>query len=77
MYEQYLDQNFNIFHVMCRSTLNTFDQKALFKRAEMLPRFIVATQRGFGLFLLVDITLMLILWLIHLYHAYFTFQVKE
>ena len=35
-----------------------------------------ATQRGFGLFLLVDITLMLIFWLIRLYHAYFTFQVK-
>ena len=64
---------------MCRSTLNTFDQKTLFKRAEMLPRFMEATQRGFGFFgffLLVDITLMLIFWLIRLYHAYFTFQVK-
>ena len=76
MYEQYLYQNFNIFQLMCRSTLNTFDQKTLFKRAEMLPRFMEATQRGFGFFLLVDITLMLIFWLIHLYHAYFTFQVK-
>ena len=36
------------------------DQKTLFKRAEVLPRFMEATQRGFEFFLLVDVTLMLI-----------------
>ena len=44
-------------------------------RAKILPEAVAAIQGAFGFFLLVDITLMLIYWLLHTYHAYFTFQV--
>ena len=46
-------------------------------KAKMLPGIMEAIQRGFGFFLLADITLMLIYWLLHLYHAYWTFQVEK
>ena len=45
-------------------------------RAKILPDMMESIQKGFGFFILVDITLMLIYWLLHLYHAYFTFQVR-
>ena len=77
MYEQYLYQSFNIFHVMSRLTFNTNDRSTLLLRSKMLPDMMEAIQGGFGFFILVDITLMLIYWLLHLYHAYFTFQVKS
>ena len=44
-------------------------------RAKILPEAMGAIQGTFGFFLLVDITLMLIYWLLHTYHAYFTFLV--
>lgn len=75
VYENYLYQSFNMFQVMCSWTLNAKDKSALLARANMLPGVMEAIQRGFGFFILVDITLMLIYWLLHLYHAYFTFQV--
>ena len=77
MYEQYLYQSCNLFQVMAQLTLNTYDRTTMFVRAKMLPCLMEALQRGFGFFILVDITLMLIYWLLHLYHAYFTFQVKS
>ena len=61
---------------MAQLTLNTYDRTTMFARAKMLPCLMEALQRGFGFFILVDITLMLIYWLLHLYHAYFTFQVR-
>ena len=76
MYEQYLYQSCNLFQVMAQLTLNTYDRTTMFARAKMLPCLMEALQRGFGFFILVDITLMLIYWLLHLYHAYFTFQVR-
>ena len=75
MYENFLYQTFNVFKVMSRWTLNAEDQITLLMRAKMLPGFMEATQGGFRFFILVDLTLMLIYWLLHLYHAYFTFQV--
>ena len=75
MYENYLYQSFSVFKVMCSWTLNAKDKSALLKRANMLPIQMEAIQGGYGFFILVDITLMLIYWLLHLYHAYFTFQV--
>ena len=75
MYENFLYQSFNMFKVMCSWTLNAADQNTLCERAKMLPVLMEAIQGGFGFFILVDITLMLIYWLLHLYHAYFTFQV--
>ena len=75
VYESYLYQSFSMFKVISSWTLNAKDKSALLKRANMLPTQMEATQRGFGFFILVDITLMLIYWLLHLYHAYFTFQV--
>ena len=76
MYENFLYQNFNMFKVMCLWTLNVKDKSALLARSNMLPVLMEAIQGGFGFFILVDITLMLIYWLLHLYHAYFTFQVS-
>ena len=76
MYEQYLYQSCNLFQLMAQLTLNTYDRTTMFVRAKMLPCLMEAIQRGFGFFILVDITLMLIYWLLHLYHAYFTFQVR-
>ena len=77
MYEQYLYQSFNLFQVMCQSTLNSNNLTTLLAKAKMLPGIMEAIQRGFGFFLLADITLMLIYWLLHLYHAYWTFQVEK
>ena len=36
--------------------------------------FMDSFQQCYGVFLLVDLTLMFLYWLIHLYNAYFTFQ---
>ena len=60
---------------MCAWTLNA-KQNCLLERAQMLPDAMEAVQGGYGLFILVDICLMLLYWLLHTYHAYFTFQVK-
>ena len=67
-------QHFNILHNMCAWTLNA-KQNCLLERAKMLPDAMEAVQGGYGLFILVDICLMLLYWLLHTYHAYFTFQV--
>ena len=75
MYENYLYQSFNMFKVMCSWTLNAKDHSTLLERTNILPVLMEAIQGGFGFFIFVDITLMLIYWLLHLYHAYFTFQV--
>ena len=77
MHENFLYQSFNMFKVMCSWTLNAKDQSTLLEGAKMLPVLMEAIQGGFGFFILVDITLMLIYWLLHLYNAYFTFQVRK
>ena len=80
VHEHFLYQEFEIFHAMCSWTLNANNgSKALIKRAKVLPELMEAIQGAFGLVLLVDITLMLIYWLLHTYHAYFVFtlQVKH
>ena len=55
-------------------TLEANDQKTLLVRAKMLPEVMEGIQRGYGFFIRTDITLMLVYWLLHWYHAYFTFQ---
>ena len=75
MYENFLFMTFNMFQVMCSWTLKAKDKRTLLERANILPGSMEAIQGGFGFFILVDITLMLVYWLLHLYHAYFTFQV--
>ena len=75
VYENYLYQSFSMFKNICSWTLNAKDKSALLARANMLPGLMEAIQGSYGFFILVDITLMLIYWLLHLYHAYFTFQV--
>ena len=37
----------------------------------------VKTQEALGFFLLIDLGLMLLFWLIHTYMAFFTFQVQD
>ena len=74
--ENTLYQLFNSFHVLSCWTSEAKDQVTLLARAKMLPGIMKGIQRGFGFFILVDITLMLIYWLLHLYHTYFTFQVS-
>ena len=76
IYENYLYQHFDMFHSMCAWTLNA-NQDYLLERVQMLPDAMAAVQGGYGLFLLVDICLMLLYWLLHTYHAYFTFQVTN
>ena len=75
IWENFLYQTLNMFQVMCSWTLDAKNQSGLLARANILPGFMEAIQGGFGFFILVDITLLLIYWLLHLYHAYFTFQV--
>ena len=63
-------------HAMCSWVVNTENQNnSMVTRAKVLPAAMEAIQ-GFGFFILVDVTLMLVYWLLHTYHAYFTFQVK-
>ena len=76
VFENYLYQNFNMFHVMCSWTLSSKNQDGPIERAKILPDMMEAIQGGFGFFLLVDLTLMLCFWLLHTYFAYFTFQVE-
>ena len=77
MHEHFMYQEFEIFHAMCSWTLRANNgSKALIERAKVLPDLMEAIQGGFGLFLLVDLTLMLVYWLLHTFHAFFTLQVK-
>ena len=76
VFENYLYQNFNMFHVMCSWTLSSKNQDGPIERAKILPDMMEAIQGGFGFFLLVDLTLMLCFWLLHTYFAYFTFTVE-
>ena len=75
IHENYLYQFFNLFHEMCSWTLRATVHEGTLPRAKILPEAMGAFQGAFGFFLLVDITLMLIYWLLHTYHAYFAFQV--
>ena len=45
-----------------------------FQQLTQLIVFMSSFQQCYGVFLLVDLTLMFLYWLIHLYNAYFTFQ---
>merc|ERR1712062_131952 len=74
VFENYLYQNFNMFHVMCSWTLSSESEDGPLKRAQILPDVMEGIQGGFGFFLLIDLTLMLCFWLLHTYFAYFTFQ---
>ena len=76
VFENYLYQNFNMFHVMCSWTLSSKGEYGPLKRAQILPDVMEGIQGGFGFFLLIDLTLMLCFWLLHTYFAYFTFQVE-
>ena len=75
MHEYHLYWNFNLFHEMCSWALRATVHDGTLTRAKILPEAMGAIQGTFGFFLLVDITLMLIYWLLHTYHAYFTFLV--
>ena len=57
-------------------TLEANDQGTLLVRAQVLPQVMEGIQKCFGFFILIDVTLMLMYWLLHTYHAYFTFQVR-
>ena len=77
IYENYLYQNLNLFHVICSWTLKTRFQEGFLKRAKLLLDVMEGIQGCFGFFILVDITLMLVYWLLHTYHAYFTCEVAQ
>ena len=77
IHENFLYQQFNLHHVMCSETLKAVVRGGTLSRANVLLEFMEATQGVFGFFILVDITLMLIYWLLHTYHAYFAFQVNK
>ena len=52
----------------------TEEPHLLLARTRELTVFMENFQNGYGFFLLVDLTLMLLYWLIHTFKAYFTFQ---
>ena len=77
MWENFLYQNFNFFSSAAKFAISGNNPQCLLKRARDLPFLMENIQQGFGFFLLVDISLMLIYWLLHTYLAYDTFQVNN
>ena len=78
VHEHFLYQDFEVFRAMCSWALNANNgHMALIERAKVLPNVMEAIQGAYGLFVLIDIALMLVYWLLHTYHAYFTLQVKH
>ena len=71
VYEFYFYTAANNFYDLAR---NVFSLDGHFQHVRQLIVFMDSFQQCYGVFLLVDLTLMFLYWLIHLYNAYFTFQ---
>ena len=74
MYEFYFYNNCHDFNDLVRKALTTGEKESTFETVKQLFVFMESFQKCFGVFLLVDLSLMFLYWLIHLYDAYFTFQ---
>ena len=73
-HEYFLYQIILTYKVFAARVLQTEEQTLLLARTRELTVFMENFQNGYGFFLLVDLTLMLLYWLIHTFRAYFTFQ---
>ena len=76
-YEYFFYRNMPSYDSLAKRVLKTEDPRLLLDRTKELTVFMECTQNGYGFFLLVDLTLMLLYWLIHTFKAYFTFQVDK
>ena len=74
-YEYFFYRIMPSYECLAKRVLKTEDPRKLLERTKELTVFMENTQNGFGFFLLVDLSLMLLFWLIHTFKAYFTFQV--
>ena len=73
-HEYFLYQIILTYKVFAARVLQTEEPHLLLARTRELTVFMENFQNGYGFFLLVDLTLMLLYWLIHTFKAYFTFQ---
>ena len=73
-HEYFLYQIILTYKVLAVRVLQTEEANLLLARTRDLTVFMENFQNGYGFFLLVDLTLMLLYWLIHTFKAYFTFQ---
>ena len=76
-YEYFFYRNLPTYCSLVKRVLKTEDPRLLLTRTKELTIFMESTQNGYGFFLLIDLTLMLLFWLIHTFKAYFTFQVSH
>ena len=70
-------RNMPSYDSLAKRVLKTEDPRLLLRRIEELTVFMENTQDGYGFFLLVDLTLMLLYWLIHTFKLYFSVQVNS
>jgi len=73
-HEYFLYQIILTYKVFAARILQTEEANLLLARTRELTVFMENFQNGYGFFLLVDLTLMLLYWLLHTFKAYFTFQ---
>ena len=74
-YEYFFYRNMPTYESLAKRVLKTEDSRQLLERTKELTVFMENTQNGYGFFLFVDLSLMLLFWLIHTFRAYFSFQV--
>ena len=74
-YEYFFYRNMPSYESLAKRVLKTEDSRQLLERTKELTVFMENTQNGYGFFLLVDLSLMLLFWLMHTFKAYFSFQV--
>ena len=74
-YEFFFYQTFNRYQLLAKRLLKTQDAKTLMIRTEEITTFMENAKEAKEFFLLVDLSLMLLFWLVHTYLAYLTFQV--
>ena len=74
-YEYFFYRIMPSYESLAKRVLKTEDPKLLLERTKELTVFMENTQNGYGFFLLVDLALMLLFWLMHTFKAYFSFQV--
>ena len=74
MYEFYFYNNCHDFNELVRKALTAGENSQTFRTVKQLLIYMESFHQCFGVFLLVDLSLMFFYWLIHLYNAYFTFQ---
>ena len=76
-YEFFFYQTFNHYQLLAKRLLKTQDAKTLMIRTEEITTFMENAKEAKEFFLLVDLSLMLLFWLVHTYLAYLTFQVCD